>query len=75
MISLHHILREGNFYANIFEKLSSNFTEPLVQVCEPPPELSSALLADALGVSFIMEMFFLFFLFPSFSHVINTNLK
>jgi len=52
-ISIHHIFREGNSCADILAKLGANHLESLVMVHQPLSCLSSALLADAMGVSFI----------------------
>jgi len=52
-ISIHHIFREGNSCADILAKLGADHSESLVMVHQPLSCLSSTLLADAMGVSFI----------------------
>ena len=52
-ISLHNTLREGNACADVLAKLGAINVDPLIMLQMPPSSLSLALLADALGVSFV----------------------
>jgi len=46
-ISIHHIFRERNSYADILAKLGAKHSESLVMMHQPLSCLSLALLADA----------------------------
>jgi len=46
-VTIHHILREGNSYADVLAKLGANSPDHLVTVNEPPSCLSFALMGDA----------------------------
>jgi len=50
--SLHHILRKENTYAYILAKMRVNNLDNHIVLHQPPPNLSSGLLADVVGVSF-----------------------
>lgn len=51
--SLHQNLREGNAWTDILAKLGVNCIDTFVMVYELPQFLSSALLVNIVGVSFI----------------------
>lgn len=50
---LHHTLREGNFATDYLIKMRSRNATSLSVFHEAPPNMTSILLADAMGVSFI----------------------
>jgi len=53
IVDLCHTLREGNSVADCLAKLSAKSYEKLMLLDTAPPGLSSMLLADALGISFV----------------------
>jgi len=52
-VTIHHILQEGNSCGDVLAKLKANSSYHLITVNESPLCLSSALIDDALGVSFL----------------------
>ncbi|KAJ1422497.1 ribonuclease H [Sesbania bispinosa] len=52
-VEIHHILREGNACADLLAKQGAKVNHHLQVLNLPPPELSSALIADAVGIRFI----------------------
>lgn len=52
---LFHTLREGNQCADQLAKFGAITDDQLVVIQQPPPEMGSLLLTDALGVSFTWE--------------------
>ncbi|GAU30014.1 hypothetical protein TSUD_160990 [Trifolium subterraneum] len=55
IVAVIHTLREGNACADVLAKMGSSESSAQVVLDEPPPQLSSALHADALGVAFARD--------------------